>query len=52
TPNSYKEIGPQAFQIGNIVEIQVLFVVVPLKDEKVKMITVLQSIMLLEAQSK
>ncbi|KAF9466347.1 hypothetical protein BDZ94DRAFT_1251735 [Collybia nuda] len=32
-PNSYKEIGPQAFQIGDIVEIQVLFVVVPLKGE-------------------
>ncbi|KAF9457877.1 hypothetical protein BDZ94DRAFT_1174700, partial [Collybia nuda] len=48
----YKEIGPQAFQIGDIVEIQVLFVVVPLKDEKVKMIMVLQSITLLEAWSK
>ncbi|KAF9456305.1 hypothetical protein BDZ94DRAFT_1241627, partial [Collybia nuda] len=45
----YKDIGPQAFRIGDIVEIQVSFVVVPLKEERVKMITVLRCITLLEA---
>ncbi|KAF8809206.1 hypothetical protein BYT27DRAFT_7232338 [Phlegmacium glaucopus] len=41
-------IGPQIFRIGDIVEIQVSFIVVPLKDNKFKMIVVLRSIALLD----
>ncbi|KAF8805795.1 hypothetical protein BYT27DRAFT_7103684, partial [Phlegmacium glaucopus] len=40
--------GHKIFQIGDIVEIQVSFIVVPLKDNKFKMIVVLRSITLLD----
>ncbi|KAF8240890.1 hypothetical protein L208DRAFT_1230415 [Tricholoma matsutake] len=36
--------APHIFQIGDIVKIQVSFVVVPLKDNKYKMIVMLRSI--------
>ena len=41
-------VGPQIFRIGDIVEIQVSFIVVPLKHDKHKMIVVLRSIALLD----
>ena len=41
-------VNPQIFRIGDIVEAQVSFIVVPLKDNKHKMIVVLRSIALLD----
>ncbi|KAF8815676.1 hypothetical protein BYT27DRAFT_7079376 [Phlegmacium glaucopus] len=48
--NLYKGWTPGATNIlnGDIVEIQVSFIVVPLKDNKFKMIVVLRSITLLD----
>ncbi|KAF8225745.1 hypothetical protein L208DRAFT_1076517, partial [Tricholoma matsutake] len=40
-------VGPHIFRIRDIVEIQVSFIVVPLKDKKHKMIVMLRSIALL-----
>jgi hypothetical protein len=42
-------VNPQIFRVGDIVEAQVSFIVVPLKDNKHKMIVVLRSIALLDA---
>ena len=39
----------QNFHIGDIIEAQISFIAVPLKDNKYKMIAVLQSIVLLDA---
>ncbi|KAF8230953.1 hypothetical protein L208DRAFT_1279318, partial [Tricholoma matsutake] len=39
----FKTMSPHVFQMGDIVKIQVLFIVVPLKEGKNKMIVVLQS---------
>ena len=41
---------PQTFQEGDIVEIQVSFIVIPLHDLKCKMNVVLRSINLLDGQ--
>ncbi|KAF8075764.1 hypothetical protein FPV67DRAFT_1407739 [Lyophyllum atratum] len=49
---SYQKIGPQSFRTGDIVEIQVSFVVVPLKGEKYKMISVLRSIAFIDGNFK
>ncbi|RDB19734.1 hypothetical protein Hypma_013178 [Hypsizygus marmoreus] len=43
-------VGPQTFRIGDLVEIQLSFVVVPLKGDKYKMLAVLRSIALLSGQ--
>ncbi|KAF8801725.1 hypothetical protein BYT27DRAFT_7114467, partial [Phlegmacium glaucopus] len=43
-------VNPQIFRIGDIVEAQVSFIVVPLKDNKHKMIVVLRSIALLDTR--
>jgi len=40
-------VNPQIFRVGDIVEAQVSFIAVPLKDKKYKMIVVLRSIALL-----
>ncbi|KAF8076944.1 hypothetical protein FPV67DRAFT_1406351, partial [Lyophyllum atratum] len=44
----FRQASPQAFRIGDIVEIQVSFIVVPLKGERFKMMTVLRSIALID----
>ena len=46
---SMEAVNPQIFRIGDIVEAQVSFIAVPLKDKKHKMIVVLRSIALLDA---
>ena len=46
---SMELVNPQIFRIGDIVEAQVSFIAVPLKDKKHKMIIVLCSIALLDA---
>ena len=43
-------MGPQTFQEGDIVEIQVSFIVVPLREQKSRMNVVLRSITLLEGK--
>ena len=42
--------GPQIFQEGDIVEIQMSFIIIPLRDQKSRMSIVLQSINLLDGQ--
>jgi hypothetical protein len=44
---SVEAVNPQIFRVGDIVEAQVSFIAVPLKDKKYKMIVVLRSIALL-----
>ncbi|KAF8068805.1 hypothetical protein FPV67DRAFT_1414586, partial [Lyophyllum atratum] len=44
----HEPLRPQAFRIGDIVEIQVSFIVVPMKGERYKMMTVLRSIALID----
>ena len=46
---SMEAVNPQIFRVGDIVEAQVSFIAVPLKDKKHKMIVVLWSIALLDA---
>lgn len=46
---SVEVVNPQIFRVGDIVEAQVSFIAVPLKDNKYKMIVVLRSIALLDA---
>ena len=48
--NRFKETGPQTFQEGDIVELQVSFIVVPLREQKSRMNVVLRSITLLEGK--
>ncbi|KAF8221474.1 hypothetical protein L208DRAFT_1327778, partial [Tricholoma matsutake] len=43
----FQAVGPHTFCIGDIIEIQVSFIVVPLKEQKYKMLVVLHSITLL-----
>ncbi|KAF8867494.1 hypothetical protein BD779DRAFT_1685747 [Infundibulicybe gibba] len=45
---TFVKAGPQAFRKGDIVEVQVSFVVVPLKKQKYKMIGTLHAIALLD----
>jgi hypothetical protein len=45
---SIEPAAPHVFRIGDIVEIQVSFMIIPLKDNKHKMIVVLRSIALLD----
>ena len=46
----FKTEGPHIFRVGDIVEVQLLFIVVPLKGQNLKMRTVLHSIALLNGQ--
>ncbi|GLB38110.1 hypothetical protein LshimejAT787_0411610 [Lyophyllum shimeji] len=45
---SHEKVGPQTFRVGDIVEIQVSFVVVPTKGDRYKMMSVLRSIALID----
>ena len=45
---SVEAVNPQIFRVGDIVEAQVSFIAVPLKDKKHKMIIVMRSIALLD----
>ncbi len=47
---SFKETGPHIFQEGDIVELQISFIVVPLRDQNSRMSIVLRSISLLEGK--
>ena len=49
TLESVEAMNPQNFHIGDIIEAQISFIAVPLKDNKYKMIAVLRSIVLLDA---
>lgn len=44
---SIEPTTPHSFRLGDLVEIQVSFIAVPLKDDKHKMIVILRSIALL-----
>lgn len=46
----FKETGPHTFQEGDIVELQVSFIVVPLREQKSRMNVILRSITLLEGK--
>ena len=48
--NSFRATGPQTFQLGDIVEVQVSFIAIPLRDKKWKISTVLRSISLFEGK--
>ena len=48
--SSFKKTGPHIFQEGDIVELQVSFIVVPLRDQKSRMCTILRSISLLDGE--
>jgi len=45
----YLEIKPSQFHVGDIVEVQASFVVVPLKDQKFKMLTTMRALTLLNS---
>jgi hypothetical protein len=45
--NSFKTTGPQVFRIGDIIEVQLSFIVVALKGKGKKMLTTLHSMALL-----
>ena len=46
----FETCGPQTFCISDIVEVQVSFVGVPLKDKRCKMLVVLRSLALLDGR--
>jgi hypothetical protein len=46
---SFEEAKPQIFRLGDIVEVQMSFVCVPLKEQNFKMLTVLHSIALIDS---
>ena len=50
TPYRFQAIGPQLIQIGDIVELQVSFIAVPIQDNKYRISTVLRSISLFNGQ--
>ena len=50
TLSRYEEMDPTRFKIGDIVEAQILFMGVPLKGGKVKMMTVLCVLSLLDCK--
>lgn len=47
---SFRATGPQIFQLGDIVEVQVSFIAVPLRGKKWKISTILRSINLFEGK--
>jgi hypothetical protein len=46
----FESQGPQIFRLGELVEAQISFIVVPLKGDTVKMHTVLHAIVLLNGE--
>jgi len=44
----YEQCKPQVFRVGDIVEAQVSFVIIPVKGGRCKMLTVLQSLALIK----
>jgi len=46
----YDTMKPQSYRVGDIVEVQLSFVVVPLRNQKYKLVNVLHSIALLEGR--
>jgi hypothetical protein len=50
TRTSFQATGPQIFQLGDIVEVQVSFVAIPLRGNKWKISTILRSISLFEGK--
>jgi hypothetical protein len=44
---SYEIAKPQSYRVGDIVEVQVSFTVVPLRGQKYKMLSVMRSIALM-----
>jgi hypothetical protein len=46
----YSELGPQVFNVGDLVEVQVSFIVVPLKGQNYKVLNVMHAIALLDSQ--
>lgn len=48
--NRFKQTGPHIFQEGDIVELQISFIVVPLRDQKSRMNVILRSATLLEGK--
>jgi hypothetical protein len=44
----YDDAKPQSFRIGDIVEVQMSFIAVPLKGQNYKMLTVVHSVALLD----
>ena len=47
---SFQSTGPQIFQLGDIVEVQVSFIAIPLRGSKWKISTILRSITLFEGK--
>jgi len=45
---SYETIQPQTYHVGDIVEVQIFFVAVPLKGQKAKMLAILHSVALMD----
>ena len=50
TKTSFQATGPQIFQLGDIVEVQVSFVAIPLRGKKWKISMILRSISLFEGR--
>lgn len=50
TRTSFQATGPQIFQLSDIVEVQVSFIAIPLRDKKWKISTILRSISLFEGK--
>jgi len=46
----FQPTGPQTFQVGDIVEVQVSFIAVPIRDNKWKISTILRSISLFDTR--
>jgi len=49
-PCRYEKMDPTRFKVGDIVEAQILFVGVPLKGGKAKLMIVLRALTLLDCQ--
>ena len=50
TETSFQSIGPQIFQLGDIVKVQVSFIAIPLQGKKWKISIILRSISLFEGK--
>jgi hypothetical protein len=48
--NRYNKIDPNKIRVGDIIEAQVSFVAVPIKDRQFKLLVVLRAITLLDCQ--
>lgn len=44
----HEPVGPQVFRVGDIVEMQISFVVIPVKGEQYRMVSILRSIALID----